>query len=510
MTTTRRRVLGGLAAVAATGAAGMAAADAPMRSLRPMPRAGLEVTPVSAQVAAPAVAQARAVPGAAQLIAEARLGGEVAFAVADAGTGRLLEAVDGDRGMPPASTMKALTTLYALAHLGPGFRFRTRLIATGPVQGGVIRGDLVLAGGGDPTLSTDGLGDMAAALRAKGVTGVSGRFLVWGGALPYVRAIDEAQGDWLGYNPAVSGMNLNFNRVNFVWSRSGKGYETSFDARGERFAPPVYTADMTVVNRDTPVYTYDQRRGREDWTVAVTALGRGGSRWLPVRRPEAYAGDVFQTLARAQGLALPAPEEVRNLPGGSVIVESQSDPLTTVLRDMLKYSNNLTAEAVGMASSVQRGPLGRHADSGPEMADWLRAQAGVSARLVDHSGLGGASRIAPVEMVRAIATLGPGLGLRPLLKEFAFRDANGKTMRNAPIQVDAKTGTLNFVSTLAGWMTAPDGTDLIFAIFTGDVARRDAIPDSQRERPPGGADWVRRSKRLQQQLIERWAAVYAA
>ncbi|AMY67558.1 D-alanyl-D-alanine carboxypeptidase/D-alanyl-D-alanine-endopeptidase [Frigidibacter mobilis] len=113
-------------------------------------------------------------------------------------------------------------------------------------------------------------------------------------------------------------------------------------------------------------------------------------------------------------------------------------------------------------------------------------------------------------MVSALARLGPGHALRGILKEFTLRDANGKVMQNHPVQVDAKTGTLNFVSSLAGWMTAPDGTDLVFAIFTGDVARRDAIPDAQKEQPPGGAEWVRRSKRLQQQLIERWAAVYGA
>ena len=55
-----------------------------------------------------------------------------------------------------------MTTLYAMERLGPAFRFATRLIATGPIEGGTVRGDLVLTGSGDPTLQTDGLAQMAA------------------------------------------------------------------------------------------------------------------------------------------------------------------------------------------------------------------------------------------------------------------------------------------------------------------------------------------------------------
>ena len=70
----------------------------------------------------------------------------------------------------------------------------------------------------------------------------------------------------------------------------------------------------------------------------------------------------------------------------------------------------------------------------------------------------------------------------------------------------AKTGTLNFVSSLAGFVTVPGGRDLAFAIFTADTARRDAIPPAERERPPGSKSWARRSRRLQKQLIREWTA----
>ncbi|ADE86357.1 D-alanyl-D-alanine carboxypeptidase/D-alanyl-D-alanine endopeptidase [Rhodobacter capsulatus] len=467
---------------------------------------------VGAGLATPAVLRAE---GAAlrllsgeELIAAARLGGDVGYVVADARSGLVLEARDGGKPMAPASTAKAITTLYALETLGPQFRFQTRVLATGPVSGGRVEGDLILAGGGDPTLSTDGLADLAAALAQQGVTGVRGRFLVWGGALPYAEAIAADQPVHVGYNPAISGLILNYNRVHFEWKRAKGGYALAMDARSERHVPKVYTADVAAVARQAPLFEYRQAGGREHWTVAASALGKDGSRWLPVRLPEAYAGDVFQTLARARGIDLPAPEPVRALPAGArVLVGQPSEALPKILRSMMKYSTNITAEAVGMTASAARGANAARGASGAAMSDWLSGRlGGTRARFVDHSGLGGDDRIAPIEMVRAVTLLGPKVGLRGLMKPFNLRDEAGGKVKGAQIRVDAKTGTLNFVSTLTGYITAPDGTELTFAIFTGDLARR--AQSREAEQAEGSRGWVGRSKLLQSQLITRWATLY--
>ena len=109
-------------------------------------------------------------------------------------------------------------------------------------------------------------------------------------------------------------------------------------------------------------------------------------------------------------------------------------------------------------------------------------------------------------MVRAVTLLGPKVGLRGLMKPFNLRDEAGGKVKGAQIRVDAKTGTLNFVSTLTGYITAPDGTELTFAIFTGDLARR--AQSREAEQAEGSRGWVGRSKLLQSQLITRWATLY--
>jgi serine-type D-Ala-D-Ala carboxypeptidase/endopeptidase (penicillin-binding protein 4) len=490
---TRRFVLAGLLA----GVAGPALAEVMDSSPRPVARGGKAVA-TSAAARKPVDAEA--------LIAAAKLGGAVAFILIDAKTGTVLEAREADLPLPPASVAKAVTSLYALEKLGPAHRFATRVLATGPVEAGMVQGDVILAGGGDPTLQTDQLGDLVARLAKAGLRGATGRFLYWDGALPNLTGIAEDQPPHVGYNAAVSGLCLNFNRVHFEWKRAGGDWSVAVDARGERFLPEIGMVRVAVAQRDAPLFTYSPGRV-EEWTVASAALGDGGSRWLPVRGPGAYVAEVFRTLARAQGIRLEAGERVSVLPGGTELGRVESEPLTEVLRDMLKFSTNLTAECVGLASSG----LPTLEASGRAMSDWVQAKFGVTVDLHDHSGLGGRSRVTARGMAAILQRAeAEKRGLREILRDVGMKDDAGKEIKNHPTKVVAKSGTLNFVSGLAGHVVpSTPGRELVFAIFSGDPERRDAVPVALREEPEGGKAWTKRARRLQGQLINRWAGAYA-
>ncbi|MBK0327597.1 D-alanyl-D-alanine carboxypeptidase/D-alanyl-D-alanine-endopeptidase [Rhodobacteraceae bacterium F11138] len=492
----RRVVLGGLGALLAPGAAVSAP---PLVSLRPRLR--------SQDLGR----QARG--GVEGLIARAGLSGDVVCAVADVQSGLELEASGGARGLPPASVAKALTALYALDILGPDHRFVTRLLAAGPVQNGILKGDLILSGGGDPTLDTDDLADLARDLKEAGIHEVTGDFLVCETALPVVDTIDPDQPDHVGYSPAVSGLALNFNRVHFEWKLAGKRYAIAMDARTGKYRPDVEMARMKVVSRNVPVYTYADQDGVDQWTVARGALGGGGARWLPVRKPGAYAGDVFRTMARANGVVLKPARSIQRLPANTrVLARHQSAALQPILKAMLKYSNNLTAEMVGLSATIARGKRPADLkDSAAEMSRWARQTFGMTdTLLVDHSGLGDASRMTAQDLVGALVQARKQDMLRPMLKSFGLRDAKGRVTTTHPIKVVAKTGTLNFVSGLGGYMTAADGTELAFAIFAADTDQRARIPRAARERPRGARGWNYKAKSLQRDLIERWGALYGS
>jgi D-alanyl-D-alanine carboxypeptidase/D-alanyl-D-alanine-endopeptidase (penicillin-binding protein 4) len=98
------------------------------------------------------------------------------------------------------------------------------------------------------------------------------------------------------------------------------------------------------------------------------------------------------------------------------------------------------------------------------------------------------------------------LGLPTLLKPRPILDAARQPLETG-VTVVAKTGTMDFISGLAGYMTGD--RRLAFAIFAADPARRAAIRPDQRDDPPGAAAWAARARAQEQALLRRWAAEYA-
>jgi serine-type D-Ala-D-Ala carboxypeptidase/endopeptidase (penicillin-binding protein 4) len=445
---------------------------------------------------------------AAEMIKAAKLGGAVSYLVADPQTGAILAAHNMDMGMAPASVTKAVTALFALSRLGADHQFRTQILAVGNQRGTVFEGDLILTGGGDPTLDTDRMGDIAAALGQLGLREITGRFLYYEAALPYQDRIADDQPVHVGYNPAISGLMLNFNRANFVWKLTDGALQSEMNAEGARHNPKLRSIEVRIVARETPLFLYEGEGPKERWTVAAPSLGKGGSRWLPVRKPGRYASEVFQTLCAAQGLRLPDAVAIQVLPEtAEVLTESRSAPLSAILKDMLRYSTNITAEAIGLAASGQASLR----QSAQVMTEWARVTYGVTAIFGDHSGLGKGSQTTAIDLVKILsgAPKSPnGAMLIELLRSSNVTGPDGKEKRTDDIQILAKSGTLNFVSALAGYIRKSNQQTLVFAIFSADLARRAAVPISQRERPEGGTAWTKRARALQRTLIAQWVDIF--
>jgi D-alanyl-D-alanine carboxypeptidase/D-alanyl-D-alanine-endopeptidase (penicillin-binding protein 4) len=144
------------------------------------------------------------------------------------------------------------------------------------------------------------------------------------------------------------------------------------------------------------------------------------------------------------------------------------------------------------------------------MNAWATKVLGMSSpALEDHSGLGDDSRISARDMVKALIAARNAMGIKPLLRAHPMRTEDREIVKDHPVKVHAKTGTLNFVSGLGGFIDLPDGTELAFAYFSADLPRRDALSRAERERPPGGRAYNTRARKLQQRMLQRWGIVYS-
>jgi len=188
-----------------------------------------------------------------------------------------------------------------------------------------------------------------------------------------------------------------------------------------------------------------------------------------------------------------------------------------MLKYMLRYSTNLTVELIGLAASRSGGAgPGDLAASAAVMNAWAAAQAGFAPgdpgfRLANHSGLSEASRVSPRRLVGFLVAMarrqsGPGqpvpdrelpAPIAGLLKSYNVADKDVDLDYNR-LQIAAKTGTMDYVRGLAGYIATPSGRRLAFAIFSNDLDRREPGVSRINRR------WMARAQLFERALIRNW------
>jgi D-alanyl-D-alanine carboxypeptidase/D-alanyl-D-alanine-endopeptidase (penicillin-binding protein 4) len=372
--------------------------------------------------------------------------GRQGFVLMDAVTGEVLSGHNPDEAFIPASLSKIPTTLITLASLGEEHRFTTRLVANGTVTEGVLIGDLQLVGSGDPSLRIRHLKQLAQQLAGQGIHRITGKLTFDASALPRTRHIDRAQPKNAHYNPAVSGLNLNYN-------------------------------------------------------LHTTA----GSR-RTVSEPGRWAARQFYSHAARLGIKLPKPVRAEQRLGGETLAAHTSAPVSEILRRMMKRSTNLTAEALGALSNKATGPAPASLGNAAwRTADWLKTSIGDPGgegwrgfRLANHSGLSTRSRATPRQMASILRLGYLRFGTR-------FTDLHHKT---APAGYQAytlrgKMGTMRFVRGYAGFLTV-GGREMIFAIMANDASGR-ALADAGRSGLPSKA-WMRKARQFEHLVLSEWVA----
>jgi D-alanyl-D-alanine carboxypeptidase/D-alanyl-D-alanine-endopeptidase (penicillin-binding protein 4) len=440
-------------------------------------------------------------------------GGEVGFMLTDLETGRVLAEQAPDGLFLPASVTKLVTTFAAVRILGAGHQFETILYRRGA--------DLYLRGGGDPMLASTDLQPLLAALAAAPPQ-PGGRFFYDDSLIGSYPEIDPGQPMAAAYNPGFGGLNLNFNRIEVRWKRTAKS--TGFTVRSPADGLDA-TVDWIPIVPGPPTqpasqpFVFDGKGGAERWLYSPH-LEPAGIVSLPVKNPGRQAALVFRRLAAMAGIALPMPQAAPTPLDAAPVARVESPALAEIVAKLLKHSNNMSAELVGLAASraLSGGPLTPDpARSAALLTAWLERQLpGVDWRgfqLANHSGLAAASRVSPRQLTALLGLVAADPDFAALLPEVKSDDDLVLASAGAePRPIVAKSGTMDYARGLAGLMTGRDGHRLAFAILVFDAEQRrifDAAFDPRVLNPPPVARaWLKRARALDEALLMLWSRNY--
>ena len=409
-----------------------------------------------------------------------------------------------DRSLAPASNMKLFTTAAALQFLQPDFRYATFLTAVGPVEEGVLRGDLLVYGTGDPTLS-DRFFD--------------GKTAVWEALADSLVAagIRRIEGDVVGdasyfVGPAVGrGWELAYVTHTYAAPASGLAFNDNIvtlrvlpgPAVGAPAEIQLIPGGSVALENQTETVASGRSRIEVERTayqapVVVRGRVRTGSsalwRAVPVADPARFAASVFEEVLRERGItvagsvrsvtdAAASPVTGRRTfapallegPPVSVLAVHRSPPLLEILKVINQRRHNLYAESV--LRTVGRIATGEGSVRGGRAAVAAILEeagpAGAAVRVEDGSGLSPEDRASARSIVELLAFMARS----PYREEYLETLPEAATSRGlrrmqdteAASNLRAKTGTIDRVSALSGYVTARNGERLAFAILSNDV-----------------------------------------
>jgi serine-type D-Ala-D-Ala carboxypeptidase/endopeptidase (penicillin-binding protein 4) len=447
---------------------------------------------------------------AAAVVAARPPGTAVGYLLIDLESGQVLAELNPDLPLIPASTAKLATAVAALDVLGPEHRFRTELLAGGVIENGVLHGDLILRGGGDPLLDLADLLGLAVRLHTSGVREVDGRFLIDDTALPRFSEIQPSQPPEAVYNASIGALSVAFNRVHLAWWGGGR-----IDAAA---LPPLYEARFEPASPGLLPPGGVALKSSDERAVVWRVADRGRRRQLtelPVKDPGLHAGYLFRQLAGAQGISLGPPLRGVTPQEASLLAVHESAPLRYLVHDMLLYSNNMMAELVGLSAAQRLGDVwgGLDVAGGLLLGHLARLMPEVNwrgAALGNMSGLDGTARFTPRQLAaiarygwqrEALPALLPGGGWSgTLTRRFT---GTGEALR-----VWAKTGTLNYGSALAGYLFPMTDRPAVFVTMVADTGARDAydalLPYPGPSARASAGAWLDRARALQDALVESW------
>ncbi|MCL1121020.1 D-alanyl-D-alanine carboxypeptidase/D-alanyl-D-alanine-endopeptidase [Shewanella seohaensis] len=427
---------------------------------------------------------------------------QVALLARDLSTNTLLYSQQADTLFIPASTQKVLTAVTAMANLGPDFRYVTELWSDAPIRQGHIAGSVYLRFSGDPTLTQDDLKALFAHLQKQGITSIEGHLYLIGDKQEQLQAPGWVWDD-LGicFAAPVSSYIINQNCVYGQFAPSSAKHASEVKLRTSSFGVKVSSDAI-----------FSPKAGHDFCQLDLVRLGQNqyhlrgcypGSEAIPlaiaISDPEKFAMDTLTATLKGE-MSLSGKVKIGNtIPSKAKLIASHSSaPLPELLKTMLLKSDNLIADSlfkrVGQNYYKAQGSF----THGAAAMRHILTELGIdltNANIVDGSGLSRYNLLSAKQLADVLALIYQDARFHTLIDSLPEAGVSGTLQyrlgyTKPPLKhlVFAKTGSMQGVANLAGFMRLAQQRDILFVVLENGIS-----PETQKQRKPAfSADFLTR------------------
>ena len=383
----------------------------------------------------------------------------------------------------PASVIKLVTTFAALEALGPAYEWRTEAYMDGRLEGGTLAGDLLLKGYGDPYLVTERLWLLQRELRNGGLRVIDGDLVIdntWFAREELDPGAFDGQ-TYRAYNALPDALLVNFQAVNFTFRPDA--------ARGrvEILSDPVL-ANLEVKNSMrlfrggcgsaksgiSMVVGNTPSRPRVTFSGALASQCAEYELLRSILDGPAFAYGAFRGLWEEQGGQITGGVRQGQVPAGKqAAVTFQSPPLAEVIRSVNKFSNNVMTRQIFLTLGAEKfGPPGT-LDKGAQATQAALAARGLDfpeMKLGNGAGLARDTRISAASLGKLLLVAHASSFQPEFQASLSIAGLDGTTRKRFlrdPVAGDMhlKTGTLNGVTSIAGFVHSESGDDYAVVMF---------------------------------------------
>lgn len=387
-----------------------------------------------------------------------------------------------DQLMLPASITKLVTASAVLDYLPPGTKFKTRLMSSAKIEGDLLKGDLYLVGGGDPSFVSENMWFLVNQFVRTGIKSIEGSIVVDDTLFDSIRFDSSRESVRVdrAYDAPVGAMSFNWNSVNvYVRPETSGNATVILDPESEYYKLINKVKTVSGMAQSVQVdRVWDAKTKKEVFTV-TGKIGRNVKEqvvFANINHPDLWSGHNLKSFLSQRGIQVKGEIRTGKLPSSaSLLAESESKPIEHIVADMNKFSNNYVAEMLTKQMALKKmkqgsieagiGVILEHVKSLGLPSDEIK--------LINPSGLTRKNRMSSHALWKLLDYQKHNFSTQPeLLSSLPIGGVDGTLKRrfkndNLIRKVRAKTGLLNGVTSLAGYADGKSEPTAFVFIYNG-------------------------------------------